>query len=57
MKPVLPILIALSVVVILIAQFVTVPKEYNRELSFVFFGAVAVCAGAIIGLILLKRAH
>jgi hypothetical protein len=57
MKPVLQIIIALSVVVMLIAQFVTVPKEYNRELSFVFFGAVAVCAGAIIGLILLKRAH
>ena len=57
MKPVLQILIALSVVVILIAQFVTVPKEYNRELFFVFFGAVAVCAGAIIGLILLKRTH
>ena len=57
MKHVLQIIIALSVVVMLIAQFVTVPKEYNRELSFVFFGAVAVCAGAIIGLILLKRAH
>ncbi len=51
MKPVLQILIALLVVVMLIASSITVPEEYNGELSCVFFGAVVVCAGAIIGLI------
>lgn len=55
MKSVLQMLIVLSVIVMLIAQFITVPKEFNRELTFVFFGAMLICASSIAGLIFFRK--
>ena len=56
MKIVLQMLVFLSVIVMLIAQFITVPKEDYRGLGFIFFGSMIVCAGSIIGLVVLKKA-
>jgi hypothetical protein len=44
MKSVLQCLIGLFALVMVICQFVTVPKEHGHVLSGLFFAALAVCA-------------